>query len=47
MLISTFFGVKQGLELSSGKTLLTIILSSLVTFLVNWFVINPVFASLF
>ena len=47
MLIATFFGVKQGLELSSGKTLLTIILSSLVTFLVNWFVINPVFASLF
>jgi hypothetical protein len=47
MLFATFFGVKQGLELSSGKTLLTIILSSLVTFLVNWLVINPVFASLF
>ena len=47
MLFATFFGVKQGLELSSGKTLLTVILSSLVTFLVNWFVINPVFASLF
>lgn len=47
MLFATFFGVKQGLELSSGKTLLTVILSSLVTFLVNWFVINPIFASLF
>ena len=47
MLLATFFGVKQGLELSNGKTLLTIILSSLVTFLVNWFVINPIFASLF
>ena len=47
MLFATFFGVKQGLELSSGKTLMTVILSSLVTFLVNWFVINPIFASLF
>ena len=47
MLFATFFGVKQGLELSNGKTLLTVILSSLVTFLVNWFVINPIFASLF
>ena len=47
MLFATFFGVKQGLELSNGKTLLTVILSSLVTALVNWFVINPIFASLF
>ncbi|MFL7837261.1 MAG: YIP1 family protein [Candidatus Promineifilaceae bacterium] len=47
MLIATFFGVKQGLELSSGKTLLTIILSSIAVFIVNWFVVNPIFAMLF
>ncbi|MFL7837255.1 MAG: YIP1 family protein [Candidatus Promineifilaceae bacterium] len=47
MLLATFFGVKQGLELSSGKTLLTIILSSLASFVINWFVINPIFARLF
>lgn len=47
MLFATFFGVKQGLELSNGKTLLTLLLSSLVTFLANWFVINPIFARLF
>ncbi|MFN2137339.1 MAG: YIP1 family protein [Candidatus Promineifilaceae bacterium] len=47
MLFATFFGVKQGLELSSGKTLLTIVLSSLAAFLVNWLVVNPLFASLF
>ena len=47
MLFATFFGVKQGLELSSGKTLLTIILSSITVFIVNWFVINPIFAWLF
>jgi hypothetical protein len=47
MLLATFFGVKQGLELSSGKTLLTIIVSSLASFVINWFVINPIFARLF
>jgi hypothetical protein len=47
MLIATFFGVKQGLELRSGKTLLTIILSSIAVFIVNWFVVNPIFAMLF
>ncbi|MFN2296159.1 MAG: YIP1 family protein [Candidatus Promineifilaceae bacterium] len=47
MLIATFFGVKQGLELSSGKTLLTIVLSSIAVFIVNWFVVNPIFAMLF
>jgi hypothetical protein len=47
MLLATYVGVKQGLELSTGKTLLTIVLSSIAVFLVNWFVINPIFASLF
>lgn len=47
MLLATYVGVKQGLELSTGKTLLTIILSSITVFIVNWFVINPIFAWLF
>jgi hypothetical protein len=47
MLFATFFGVKQGLELSSGKTFLTLILSAAAVFIVNSFVINPIFAWLF
>jgi Yip1 domain len=47
MLIATFVGVKQGLELDTGKALLTIVLSSIATFIINWFVINPIFARLF
>ncbi len=47
MLLATYVGVKQGLELSTGKTLLTIALSSIAVFLVNWFVVNPIFSALF
>lgn len=47
MLLATFVGVKQGLELSTGRTLLTILLSSAATFLINWYVVNPIFSRLF
>lgn len=47
MLLTTYVGIKQGLELSTGKTLLTIALSAIAVFLVNWFVINPIFSAIF
>ncbi len=47
MLLATYVGIKQGLELSTGKTLLTIALSAGAVFLVNSFVVNPIFSALF
>lgn len=47
MLIATFIGVRQGLELSTGKTILTIVASGLVVFLVQQFIVDPIFIALF
>ena len=47
MLIATFVGVKQGLELDNGKTILTIVVSGVVVFFVQQFLIDPLFVALF
>jgi hypothetical protein len=47
MIIATFIGIKAGLELDTGKTILTIVVSAIVVFLVDWFVVNPIIANLF
>ena len=47
MLIATFVGVRQGLELDNGKTILTIVVSGIIVFLVQQFLIDPIFVALF
>jgi len=47
MLIATFVGLKTALELSNGKTILTILASGIVVFLVQQFIIDPIFVALF
>lgn len=41
-----FIAIRQGLDLDNAKTLITILLSWLVAFLINLFVVNPIFALL-
>ncbi len=40
-IVAGFIGVRQGLDIDNTKTLVTVILSWLVAFLVNLFVLNP------
>lgn len=47
MIVATFVGLRAGLELDNGKTILTIVLSATAVLLVNWFVVNPIIARLF
>ena len=46
-IIAGFIGIRQGLELSKGKTIFTIVVSMIVIFLVNQFVVGPLFAQIF
>lgn len=46
-IIAGFIGIRQGLELSNGKTIFTIVLSMIAIFLVNQFVVGPLFAQIF
>ncbi len=45
--LAGYVGIRQGLGLSMGKTIFTIVLSLIAIFLVNTFVVNPLFASIF
>jgi hypothetical protein len=44
---AAFVGIRQGLELSRGKTILTIIVSMIVIFLANRWVIDPLIEAIF
>ena len=46
-ILAGFIGIRQGLQLSTGKTIFTIVLSLIAVFLVNQFVVNAIFASIF
>ena len=46
-ILAGFIGIRQGLQLSSGKTIITIVLSLIAVFLVNQFVVNAIFARIF
>lgn len=46
-IIAGFIGIRQGLELSNGKTIFTIVLSMIAIFLVNQFLVGPLFAQIF
>jgi hypothetical protein len=46
-LAAGFVGIRQGLELSTGKAILVIVLSVVIILLTNRFVIDPVFDSIF
>lgn len=46
-IVAGYVGIRQGLQLSMGKTILTIILSLIVVFLVNHFVVNAIFTTIF
>jgi hypothetical protein len=45
MVVATFIGVREGLEISSGKTILTIVLSAIAVALVNWYIVGPLIAA--
>ncbi len=45
-IVTGFIGVRQGLDLDNTKALLTIVASWLVSFLVNWLLLGPIFARL-
>ena len=44
---AAFVGIRQGLELSTGKTILTIVLSIVVIFLANRYLLDPIIAAIF
>ena len=46
-IIAGFIGIRQGLELSTGKTIFTIVLSMITISVVNQFVVGPLFAQIF
>ena len=46
-LLAGYKGIRVGLGISRGKTIVTIVLSFIAIFLVNWFVINPIIAAIF
>jgi hypothetical protein len=46
-ILAGFIGIRQGLQLSNGKTIITIVLSLIAVFLVNQFVIGPIVAWIF
>ncbi len=45
-LVASFIGIRQGLDLDNGKTLVTVLLSFLVAIIINLFVLAPIFAAL-
>lgn len=45
-LAASFIGIRQGLDLDNGKTLITVLLSFLVAIIINLFVLAPIFAAL-
>jgi hypothetical protein len=46
-LAAGFVGIRQGLELSTGRTILVIVLSVVIILLTNQLVIDPIFDSIF
>jgi hypothetical protein len=44
---AAFVGIRQGLELSTGKTILTIVLSMIVIILTNRFLLGPLTSAIF
>ena len=46
-MIAGYVGIRQGLELSAGKTILTIVLSFIAILLVNRFIVDAIFAAIF
>ena len=46
-ILAGFIGIRQGLQLSNGKTIFTIVLSLIAVFLVNQFVVGPIVAWIF
>lgn len=46
-IIATFVGVRQGLQLDGGKTILTIVISLIAIFFVQRWIITPLITSLF
>ena len=47
MAVATYVGVREGLEVSGAKAVLTIVCSAIAVFVANWFVVNPIIAGLF
>jgi hypothetical protein len=41
MLVASFVGIRQGLDLSNGRTFVTVLVCFLVVAALNWFVITP------
>lgn len=45
-LAAGFVGIRQGLDLSNGRTVVTILISLLLIALVNWFIVSPILVAL-
>lgn len=45
-LAAGFVGIRQGLDLSNGRTIVTVLISFLLVALVNWFIVRPIFVAL-
>lgn len=46
-LVATFIGIRQGLDIDNGKTLLTIIISFIIVFFVNFLIGSILLAPMF
>lgn len=44
-LAAGFVGIRQGLDLSNGRTIVTVLISFLLVALVNWFIVGPILAA--
>lgn len=44
-LAAGFVGIRQGLDLSNGRTIVTVLISFLLVALVNWFIVRPILAA--
>lgn len=45
-LAAGFVGIRQGLDLSNGRTIVTVLISFLLVALVNWFIVGPILVAL-
>lgn len=45
-LVASYIAVREGLDIDNGKTILTVVISFLVAFLVNLLILGPIFAAL-
>lgn len=45
-LAAAFVGIRQGLDLGNGRTIVTALISFLLVALVNWFIVGPILVAL-